>query len=124
MKIMIVDDHADMRRMLKNIVLISTVDPVDIVECDSGESAVSEYAFQKPDCVLMDIQLTNMTGFEATEKIYQQNPDANIIIVTSHNTPSFRIKAEKMNVMGFVLKDRLSSITKILKTITTKTPLL
>lgn len=118
MKIMIVDDHADMRRMLRNIVLISTSEPVEIIEYDNGEIAVSEYAVQHPDCVLMDIQLTNMTGFEATEEIYKQNPNANVIIVTSHNTPSFRNRAEKLNVKGFVLKDRLFTISKILQTIT------
>ena len=114
------DDHADMRRMLRNIVLISTGERVEIIECESGEEAVAQYELHKPDCVLMDIQLTNMTGFEATERIYEQDPDANVVIVTSHDTPSFRTKSEKMQVKGFVSKDRLFDINQFLKTITKK----
>ena len=54
---MIVDDHADMRRMLKSFLVLVLSEPFEIIECESGEQAVSEYALQHPDCVLMDFEL-------------------------------------------------------------------
>ncbi len=118
MKIMIVDDHPDMRRVLKNIVLLTITKPIEFIECDSGEDALGQYILHHPDCVLMDIELKGINGFQTVEKIYTQNPKADIIIVTSHNSISFRSKAKKLKVKGFVLKDKLSDITHVLESIT------
>tara|TARA_R110002096_G_scaffold423357_1_gene630408 strand:+ start:5795 stop:6166 length:372 start_codon:yes stop_codon:yes gene_type:complete len=118
MKIMIVDDHADMRRVLRSIVSFSTVETSEIIECDSGEEAVGKYILQQPDCVLMDVELKGMNGFETTEKIYTQDSNANVVIVTSYDTTAFRSRAEKLHVKGFISKDKLSDIKQILQNIT------
>lgn len=120
MKIMIVDDHEDMRRVLRNIVSISTEGPVEIIECDSGEDAVRQYILQHPDFVLMDIQLKGMSGFEAIEKINLHDENAKVIIVTSHDMASFRKKAEQLYVKGCISKENLSEITPIIQTLTQK----
>lgn len=111
---MIVDDHADMRKVLKSI-LFSTVSPkLKVYEYASGEEAILGYKLNKPDCVLMDIELKSMSGFEVVEQIYGIDPSAQIIMVTSYDTSSFRKKAALMKVQGFVSKDALSEITPIL----------
>lgn len=117
---MIVDDHADMRRVLRNVVSLSTANPDEIFECESGEEAIGKYILLHPDCVLMDIELTGINGFEAIEKIYSQDPHANVVVVTSHDTLSFRKRAEKLQVKGFITKDNLTDINQILQTITNK----
>ncbi len=118
MKIMIVDDHADMRRVLRSIVSFSAVKPTEIIECESGEAAVGKYIVHHPDCVLMDVELKDMNGFEATERIYTQDSNANVVIVTSYDTPAFRARAERLHVKGFISKDKLSDIKQILQNIT------
>ena len=123
MKIMIVDDHADMRRVLKSILKGSIKETCDIVECDSGEDALLGYGFHNPDCVLMDIELKKMDGFETSSKISERYPSAKIVFVSSHDTLKFRKYAEKLHAIGFVSKDNLSDIPPILQTINTKTPL-
>jgi DNA-binding NarL/FixJ family response regulator len=118
MKIMIVDDHADMRRLLRNLVLLSIPWPVDVIECEDGEEAVRQFSVHRPDCVVMDVQLkTAMNGFEATERIYQADPNASVIFVTSHNTTAFREKAKVLHAKGFVTKDNLSELDHIIRSL-------
>ena len=119
MRIMIVDDHEDMRRTMRNIVQISTGSKAQITEFENGEQAVEQYGHQKPDLVLVDIQLATITGFEAAERIYEQDPEAKVLIVTSHDTASFRKKAKDLNVMGYITKDNLSQLKEYIEKITT-----
>lgn len=114
MKLLIVEDHSDMRKILRSVVQSGEPTPVDFIECDSGEEAISLFSVHKPDFVLMDIQLKQMDGFTASEKIFKNSPDAKIIFVTSHNNLSFRNRAEKLHAQGLVLKDNLSEINHIL----------
>ncbi|MEQ8525226.1 response regulator transcription factor [Gracilimonas sp.] len=113
MKIMIVDDHADMRRMLKNFISLSDTE-LNFIECESGEKAIENYMDLKPDLMLMDIELKSMSGFTVTEEIYKQDSNAKIIIVTSYDTPTFRRKAKKLNVKSFVCKDNLKELNQII----------
>ncbi len=118
MKILIVDDFDDMRRLLR-IVLAGKLSAADeIIECTDGSEAVELFHIHHPDFVLMDVQLKGMNGFTAVEKIYQQDPDANIIFVTSYNTPGFRAKAEQLHAKGFVSKDNLSELHQIIQSLT------
>lgn len=111
---MIVDDHAAMRRVLMNVVLLSRITPLDFIECESGEDAVVQYAAHHPDCVLMDVQLKSMSGFQATEKIRTQDAAARVVIVTSFDTASIRFKANQLRVNGFVSKDNLTDLHPLL----------
>lgn len=118
MKIMIVEDHGDMRRMLKSIVTLSLGEVAEsIIECDCGEDAITKYEEHFPDYVLMDLQLKKMSGFEAIQQIRSLNEAANVIMVTSYDTPAIRQKAEALNVREFVNKENLSEIPHILKSI-------
>lgn len=114
MKIMIVDDHADMRRMLKSVVAIAAKQPVEIIECADGDEAVLQYEQTHPDYVLMDVQLGATNGFTATERIIENDPKASVIFVTSHNTSAFRTKAKLLHAKGFVTKDNLSELDQLI----------
>ncbi|WP_421773441.1 response regulator transcription factor [Gracilimonas sp.] len=117
MKILIVDDHADMRRMMKHVIAIGIGNISGVTECDNGEEAVSLYYKLKPDCVLMDIELDTMSGFEAVEKIMQFDAGAKVVMVTGHNNPLFKTRAEELKVQGFVSKDKLIELVPILNTL-------
>ncbi len=114
MRIMIVDDHVDMRRMLKSVVAIAAKQPVEIIECADGDQAVQQYNQQHPDVVLMDVQMGATNGFTATERIIQSDPKASVIFVTSHNTSAFRTKAKLLHAKGFVTKDNLSELDHLI----------
>lgn len=118
MKVMIVDDHADMRRMLKNNITLFFSEDVVIIECESGEEAVVKYPNFMPDFVLMDFQLGGMNGFEATKNIINYDSKAKVIIVTSYDSPSMRSRAEKVQSLGFICKDDLSGLYQLMQNIT------
>ena len=110
---MIVDDHAGMRRVLRNYISLSG-NELEFVECESGEKAIADYMDHKPDWVLTDIELKSMSGFDVIEEIQAQDPSANLIIVTSYHTPTFRRKAKRLNIRGFVCKDDLNDLNQLL----------
>jgi len=119
MKIMIVDDHSAMRRVLKQQLEMSISDSVEILECESGEEAIEEYDSFLPDYTLLDYQLKQINGLETARLINQKDPFANVIIVTSYDSAYLRNKANSLNIKGFVSKENLSEIAKF---IITKTP--
>ena len=119
MKILIADDHAGMRSMLRSLISLALQDAAEIVECESGEQAVAMAASERPDCVLMDYQFTEvMNGFEAACQIQSQAPPTTIWMVTSYDTPAFRAKAEKLGIDAFICKENLSELTHLLKSFT------
>ena len=120
MKIMIVEDHADMRRVLRKVISGSNYESLEIIECESGEDAIRQYSIYQPDCVLMDIELQTMSGFHAVSEIQSQDKGVRVVFITSYDTPTFKKKAEKLKAFGFISKDNLSDINPILQTITTK----
>jgi CheY-like chemotaxis protein len=114
MNIMIVDDSARMRTVIREIVCR----PGDsVTECSDGTEAVSEYLrslHDPPVYIFMDIELKVMDGFTAAEQILRVNPHARIIVVTNHNTSAFRLKAKQLKISGFVLKDDLQQLARII----------
>ncbi len=113
---MIVDDHADMRRLLRRIVSGTPEGTNEIIECFDGDEAVEQFSFHNPDVVLMDIQLKTMNGFDAAEKILHDEPNAKIFFVTSYDTPEFRARAAVVKAKGFISKKNLSELNHIIQT--------
>lgn len=117
MKVLIVDDDGPMRELIKRIVR----DLVDeVCECEDGGGALAMYAAGHlhgglPDWVLMDIRMRDVDGLAATEQIIRFYPQAQILIVTSHNDASLREAARKAGARGYVLKENLFEIQQWLK---------
>jgi CheY-like chemotaxis protein len=112
MKLLIVDDNIEMRRMLKNI-----YDQyfMEITECSDGDEAVKTYTTFKPDWVFMDIKMNRMDGIEATEEIIKKFPEAKIIIVSQYNDEDTIQASLKSGAVQFVNKDNLLAIEDIIK---------
>lgn len=117
MKIMIVDDHAAMRRTLRSVIESSSHRSDEYIECDDSNSAIEQFKQSQPDVVLMDIQLPTKNGFYAAEEILKYQPKANIIFVTSHDTQIFRNRAQQLQARGFISKENLSELNLLLQTI-------
>jgi CheY-like chemotaxis protein len=112
MNLLIVEDNARMREMIKNVV----GDLVDqITECEDGQDALALYTAQKPDWVLMDIQMKNTNGLAATQEILAEYKDAKVVIVTNYNDPQFRELAAQAGAVDYVLKENLLDIRRILQ---------
>jgi CheY-like chemotaxis protein len=94
MKLLIVEDNPQMRRMIRAVV----ADLAEaITECDDGDEAVAAYAAQRltnDDRVLMDLQMPRVGGLEATRLIRDAFPDARIIILASTISPKIFLPGE------------------------------
>ena len=70
----------------------------------TGEQAVQEYVRSKPDLVSMDITMPDMDGIEATRRILDADPEAVVIMVTSHGQEQMVMDAIEAGAKGYVLK--------------------
>lgn len=110
--LLIVDDDARMRSLIRSMVF----DLVDfIAECGDGADAQTRYAEQHPDWVLMDLTMPKVNGVTATRQIKAYDPDARIIIVTGHVSPSLRDEALRAGAFAYVLKDNLLDLRSLLQ---------
>ena len=112
MKIMIVDDHAEMRRLLRSMLgdLAS-----EFTECADGAEAVAAFARQRPDWTVMDITMKGLDGLEATRRIQEQFAGSRIIVLTQHATPQMRTAALEAGACAFISKDNLAQLDTILR---------
>ena len=72
MTVLIVDDSPQFRALIRTV-LAGLVDEVN--ECADGDEAVAAYGAQRPDWVLMDLQMARMGGLEATRRILAADRD-------------------------------------------------
>ncbi|MCI8295860.1 MAG: response regulator [Lachnospiraceae bacterium] len=101
-KIMLVDDAAFMRMMVKNALTKSGY--TDIIEAQDGAEAVKKYAEEKPDMVFMDITMPNMDGLQALKKIKEDFPAAKIVMCTAMGQETMVIDAIKSGASDFIVK--------------------
>lgn len=113
MKLLIVDDHQEMRRVLRRL-LSSVAD--EIAECDDGAAALAAYADCQPDWVLMDIEMEPIDGLTATRQLLIREPGARVLIVTNHDNAALRAAAQTAGARGYVLKENLFELPRLLQT--------
>ena len=102
-RILIVEDHEDARRILRD--MLETTD-YELVEAENGEQALAAVARQRPDLILMDIQLPILDGYEATRRI-KADPALRsipIIAVTSYALSGDEAKARAAGCDDFIPK--------------------
>ena len=114
LKLYIVDDHKLFREGLK--LLLSTQDFVQhIYEASNGKEFVENLSFVDCDVVLMDIEMPEMNGVEATELALRMKPDLKIIVLSMYGDEQYYYKMVDAGVKGFVLKN--SGIEKVIEAI-------
>src|SRR5215813_8014106 len=112
MKLMIVDDNAPMREVTKRLV----GDLADrISECDDGDQVLATYAAERPDWVLMDIEMKRINGITATRQLLAAFPEARAVIVTDYDDEPLRQAAREAGACGYVLKDELLEVRRLLR---------
>ena len=103
-RILLADDHMLMRMGLS--ALFTTVQDMEIVgEARNGRQAVELADSLKPDAVIMDLMMPEMTGSEATRLIHEAHPDIKIVILTTFGTSTELAKAVGNGAVGVLLKD-------------------
>jgi len=103
-RILITDDHAIVREGLRT--LIGTEPGMEVVgEATDGLEAVKTACDLRPDVILMDMAMPHMGGLEAIQKIKQQCPEAQILVLTSFSDDETVFPAIKAGALGYLLKN-------------------
>jgi two-component system cell cycle response regulator DivK len=117
-RILVVEDQEDNRRIIRD--LLTSVG-YELIEAQDGAEGVRLAESERPDLILMDIQLPVLDGHEATRRI-KQNPELRhipIIVVTSYALSGDDQKAMAAGSDGYVAKpfsprELLATIRKFL----------
>lgn len=108
-KVLIADDHALVREGLCKI--LSLEESIEVLgEASNGNMAVDFALKNKPDVILMDINMPKTNGVEATRIIKSQMPEVKIIALTIHDQEEFLFELIKSGVTGYVLKDVIPDV--------------
>ncbi len=102
--VIIVDDHEIFRNGLKMV--LGKLKYVNIIaEASNGQEFLELLPDHDPDIVLMDIEMPEMNGIQATEKALDQNPDLKIIALTMFNDDEYIQSMIDAGVRGFLIKN-------------------
>lgn len=113
-RVLLADDHHVVREGLATIVDLED-DMTVVGQAGDGAEAVRLTLDQEPDVVLMDLQMPNMDGAEAIQRIRQQLPGVRILILTTYADEEHVLAGIKAGAHGYLLKD--ASPERLLKSI-------
>ena len=113
--IIIVDDHQIFRQGVKSIVTSENIANV-IGEANNGVEFLNLLTDLKPDLVLLDIDMPEMNGLEASKKALKLYPDLKIIAFTMFGDEEYFIGMIELGAVGYILKS--SDISELEKAIT------
>ena len=102
-RILIADDHTIFRSGLK--LLLSSEPAFEVVaEAEDGAQAIELAKQLQPDVVLMDIGMPGINGYEATQRIKEETPNVNVLVLTMHRSEEYFFKMLDAGASGYVLK--------------------
>jgi two-component system response regulator NreC len=102
-RLLLVDDHAVVRSGLK--MLLENERDVEIIgEASSAAEAIEGAVLLKPDVILMDIGLPDLSGIDATREIKKRVPEAAIVALTIHEDEEYFFKMLESGASGYVPK--------------------
>ena len=116
MKIVIIDDDKLVSMSLQTI--LNAHEKIEVAGVgNDGTEAVILYDVHLPDVLLMDIRMEKMTGLEAAETIIHKHSKAKILFLTTFSDDEYIVKALKIGVKGYILKQDFEGIAPALEAV-------
>lgn len=103
-KVMIADDHMMIREGIRQILEFDGEIKV-VAEAGDGEECLRMLKNNKPDVLLLDINMPNKNGIEVLQEIRNKKIPVKVLILTVHNEVDYLIKAVDIGVDGYLLKN-------------------
>jgi two-component system LytT family response regulator len=100
MKILIIDNEPDLRKVLRQLLVLSGTPDLQIEEAEGVQTGLQAIRNFAPDIVFLDIEMNDGTGFDLLQQIGQL--DFQLIVTTAHD--SYAIRAFKFSAIDFLLK--------------------
>lgn len=103
-RILIADDHALVRHGIKRV--LDFEDDIDIVgETGDGQEAMVRTLMLRPDILLLDLSMPNLSGLDVTRQLQAAKCNTMIIALTIHDNDDYIIEILKNGASGYILKD-------------------
>jgi DNA-binding NarL/FixJ family response regulator len=118
-RVLMVDDHDVVRRGIRSV-LASESDLEVVGEAAAGMEAVRKAEELKPDLVLLDISLPDISGIDVAVRIRQASPNSKILFLSQHDSIQVANEALKTGARGFVAKaDAARELAGAIRTVLT-----
>ena len=101
-KILIADDSAYMRSILKDLLLRNGYDVIG--EAENGKEVLGLYRNLKPDVVAMDIMMPEMSGIQALKEIKENYPEARVVMSAAMGQQHLVVEAIRAGAADFFIK--------------------
>jgi DNA-binding NarL/FixJ family response regulator len=102
-RVLLADDHPVVRRGLA--ALLDTLNGIEVVaEAGTGDQAVREVGFSRPDVVVMDLRMPGVDGVEATRRIVKGYPKTAVLVLTMFDEDALVADALRAGARGYLLK--------------------
>jgi len=102
--VLLVDDHTIVRDGLR-LILEAEGDIEVVGHAANGREAVHQVPQLRPDVVVMDIAMPEMNGTEATRQIHETCPEAQVVVLSMHDTTEYAFRALWAGARGYLLKE-------------------
>jgi DNA-binding NarL/FixJ family response regulator len=103
MKALIVDDHPIVRAGLKR--LLAGEGGIALSEAADGKEALARCREDRPDLVILDLNLPGIGGLELIRRFRLEDPDLRILVISMHDDPIFALRALQAGALGYVSKN-------------------
>jgi len=102
-RVVLADDHVFVRDGIKS--LLENEANIEVAgEAIDGADALEVVAETKPDLLIVDIRMPNLTGIEVVEKLRSENNNVKIIMLSMHESEEYVLKSIKAGADGYLLK--------------------
>jgi len=102
-RLLLVDDHAVVRRALRERLQLEP-DLQVVGEAGTGREAIDLAVSMVPDVVLMDIEMPDIDGIQATAELRRTRPQCGVVILSIHDDIPTRVRARAAGAVAFVVK--------------------
>ncbi len=103
MKILIVDDHAIVRDGLRR--MFATIQEVGVVEAANGRDALAVARQERPDLVILDLNLPGLGGLELISRLLLDDRSRRILVLSMHAEPLYAARALDAGATGYLSKN-------------------
>lgn len=100
-KLLIVDDEVDIREFAKNFFKKRNI---EVFTSSGGQDALKIIETQKPDLVLLDVRMEEMTGVEVLRKLREKNNSVKVVMVTGVEDEETINEARSLGIKGYIHK--------------------
>jgi DNA-binding NarL/FixJ family response regulator len=104
--LVIVDDHAGFRTSARELLELDEFEVVG--EAGDGAGALAAVARLRPEVLLLDIGLPDMSGYDVAERIATTDLHTAVVLVSSRSPDQISVRVHGCGATGFICKDALS----------------